>query len=630
MIDRFDGRALLDFIRDSSTRRPQVAEKTEEEEELEEFVSFERYRDLIKHRRRGCRIPWNGKQDVMIDRFDGRALLDFIRDSSTRRPQVAEKTEEEEELEEFVSFERYRDLIKHRRRGFTDEEGLQHVNQEMEAKISAYFGSHSKSHAAQPPASKGPYSQVGFSYDGDEKEETQDLDGDEDDDDEEDYYEEDFNSDDSNDELMESIAKEFGVKRYGWLVYMDKKAKEEQRRQKEVIKGDPSIKKLSRKERRKVSQMEREKEREAARINGTRVLHHDPYRESRRSPTYEAYSRSRRSRSKSRSYSPSQSRRHAHGSHSDDLHRGKDRAPKIEYITEFGGFDDGDEPKLEGYSPPPSPSSHTDALNRPSSGRILEALHVDPASGVSLDKEKNAKLLKPPTSTSSALAKLSKTTSSGSLSKQQGEKKETPQERLKRIMSSQLNKQIKKDTAIEIAKKREQERQRLKKLAETSRVSRYRRRSHSRSYSRSPPRPSPMYKWHLLPEIFLLFWMSPKLMVKIRLCDSFLFTFFMFSVAEDTDAVGVQAGVGVLGNIDRLLTPSLALDLILRRVHVHPHTPIVLDLTPVHALLGEENGQGIENDFTLEYERVQADVFSWLSVVSPRVLGASSSQLGLS
>lgn len=85
---------------------------------------------------------------------------------------------------------------------------------------------------------------MGFSYDGDEKEETQDLDGDEDDD-EDDDYEEDFNSDDSNDELMESIAKEFGVKRYGWLLYMDKKAKEEERRQKEVIKGDPSIVRLS-------------------------------------------------------------------------------------------------------------------------------------------------------------------------------------------------------------------------------------------------------------------------------------------------------------------------------------------------------------------------------------------------
>ena len=27
------------------------------------------------------------------------------------------------------------------------------------------------------------------------------------------------------------IAKEYGVKRYGWLVYMDKKAKEEEKRQ---------------------------------------------------------------------------------------------------------------------------------------------------------------------------------------------------------------------------------------------------------------------------------------------------------------------------------------------------------------------------------------------------------------
>lgn len=55
-------------------------------------------------------------------------------------------------------------------------------------------------------------------------------------------------------------------------------------------------------------------------------------------------------------------------------------------------------------------------------------------------------------------------------------------------MNKQLNKQIKKDTAAEQAKKREQERQRQEKLAETSRLSRYRRRSCSRSYSRSPPR----------------------------------------------------------------------------------------------------------------------------------------------
>lgn len=50
---RFDGRALLDFIRETGSRRAQ--KKSEEEEELEEFVNFERYRDLIKHRHRGCR-----------------------------------------------------------------------------------------------------------------------------------------------------------------------------------------------------------------------------------------------------------------------------------------------------------------------------------------------------------------------------------------------------------------------------------------------------------------------------------------------------------------------------------------------------------------------------------------------
>ncbi|PSR87980.1 SCO-spondin like [Actinidia chinensis var. chinensis] len=132
-----------------------------------------------------------------------------------------------------------------------------------------------------------------------------------------------------------------------------KKAKRRKGGKKKCSKGDPSIRKLSRKERKKASQIERQKEREAARVAGTHVLHQDPYRDSRRSPTYEAYSHSRRSRS--RSYSPSRSRHHARGVHSDDSHRNKSKASKIEYITEFGGSADGDEPKLEGFSPPPSP-----------------------------------------------------------------------------------------------------------------------------------------------------------------------------------------------------------------------------------------------------------------------------------
>lgn len=116
-------------------------------------------------------------------------------------------------------------------------------------------------------------------------------------------------------------------------------------------------------------------------------------RESRRSPTYEAYRRSRRLavvtvceviffllhedgilvvthlsvlvfiRSRSRSYSPSYARRHSRGGYSDEAHRSRPRTPKIEYITEFGGSGDRDTPKLEGYSPPASPSQ-ADVLSR--------------------------------------------------------------------------------------------------------------------------------------------------------------------------------------------------------------------------------------------------------------------------
>ncbi|XP_020587524.1 CLK4-associating serine/arginine rich protein isoform X4 [Phalaenopsis equestris] len=429
-------------------------------------------------------IPWNGKQDILIDRFDGRALLDYIRDSSSRPFRAQEKSEEEEELEEFVNFERYWDLIKHRRRGYTDEEALHHVVEELEAKSTPSF-TLERTHSSQPTASKGSYSQVGFSYNKTEGyEEPNGIDSDEDDeDDEDDDDEKDVSSDESNDEGMELIAKEFGIKRYNWLVYMDKKTKEEEKRQKEVIRGDPSIRKLSRKERRKVSQMEREKEREAARILG-RAPYHDPYRESRRSPTYEAYPYSRRSRSRSRS--PSYSRRHDRGVHSDDSHhRSKPKPPKIEYITEFGGPPDTNDRKVGAVSPPSSPLKD-DSLNRSSGNRILEALHVDPASALSLENDKNPKISRNVSTT--GIAKLTKAAPGGSLKAEQIEKKETPQERLKRIMNKQLNKQIKKDSAAEMAKKREQERQRLEKLAETNRLSRHRRRSHSRSRSRSRSR----------------------------------------------------------------------------------------------------------------------------------------------
>lgn len=47
-------------------------------------------------------IPMNGQHDNLIDRFDGRALLDFYRDPVNR--QVSSKTEDDLELEEVRNF----------------------------------------------------------------------------------------------------------------------------------------------------------------------------------------------------------------------------------------------------------------------------------------------------------------------------------------------------------------------------------------------------------------------------------------------------------------------------------------------------------------------------------------------
>ncbi|KAJ6916274.1 hypothetical protein NC652_018847 [Populus alba x Populus x berolinensis] len=73
----------------------------------------------------------------------------------------------------------------------------------------------------------------------------------------------------ANDEGMETIAKEFGVEKVGLALFTwIKRQKKNRKDRMKLSKGDPA----------NSSQIEREREREAARITGTRVLHQDPYR----------------------------------------------------------------------------------------------------------------------------------------------------------------------------------------------------------------------------------------------------------------------------------------------------------------------------------------------------------------
>ena len=45
-------------------------------------------------------LPWNGNADNLIDRFDGRALLDFYVEPDPSAAGRRKRSEEEEELDE--------------------------------------------------------------------------------------------------------------------------------------------------------------------------------------------------------------------------------------------------------------------------------------------------------------------------------------------------------------------------------------------------------------------------------------------------------------------------------------------------------------------------------------------------
>eukprot|EP00850_Spirogloea_muscicola_P009403 SM000052S17795 [mRNA] locus=s52:680207:684370:- [translate_table: standard] len=505
-------------------------------------------------------IPWNDKPDNLIDRFDGRALLDFIREYDSSKRPVREPTDEEEELEDRVNFERYRDLVKLKRKGLTDIESLAEVEQELAARAAAPVAAERPKQKAESTAGKGTYGQVAFSYGKAGNQANEESDDTDEDDDDEEADEEELSSEDSEDEKIEQIGQEHGIESYNRLVFLERKAKEEEKKQKEQALGDPSTRKLSRKERRKLARQGKDSHYDVAR----RPV--DLPRERRGSPTYEAYPRYQRERSRSRSPLPSRRERREHepskdrerekGKMSKDQEGDPGTSTKIEFITTFdiGGG------KSSALPPPSSPTrarpeatslstrsehwplsdqprqhrnelfAHDDAEpgatshrepqlqsmevfrwvlqcvqgaeaspltrswlsmlgSRPGGGPILEALRVDPAATStppippsSLErrgKEGKSSI----SSTSAALAKLSKTPTAIGQSKGQAGKKETPQERLKRIMSNQLNKQIKKDVASEEAKRRSAEELKRAKLEESRRAGHSYHRARSRSWS---------------------------------------------------------------------------------------------------------------------------------------------------
>lgn len=51
-------------------------------------------------------MPWQGNQDILIDRFDVRAHLDFIPETKTKKEEEEVSTQEDR----LINYERYRIL----------------------------------------------------------------------------------------------------------------------------------------------------------------------------------------------------------------------------------------------------------------------------------------------------------------------------------------------------------------------------------------------------------------------------------------------------------------------------------------------------------------------------------------
>lgn len=132
----------------------------------EQYHSIERMEGLI---------PWQGGaggEENLIDRFDCRAMLDmYVPPRSTvRKP----KTDEEEELDEMVNFESYRDLIPLAQKRLADEQGIleaekQNVTIRAAARTAATASAgviDRPSMPADSPAFPASLGAVGFQYGG--------------------------------------------------------------------------------------------------------------------------------------------------------------------------------------------------------------------------------------------------------------------------------------------------------------------------------------------------------------------------------------------------------------------------------------------------------------------------------
>ncbi|CAI5514929.1 unnamed protein product [Closterium sp. Naga37s-1] len=208
-------------------------------------------------------------------RYDGRAMLDFIRECDPHRHGARELTEQQEEEEEACNFERYRDLVRLGWDAKTEEEGLQQVEREMEARAHAQLKANrpklpaaaTPASAATPAAGKGAYANMPFSY-GSSDINAGDCNEDEEEEDEEDEEEEGEGDGGEGGDVEEygwmspggrqrlaDMAERYGIEEYGRHMDLAVSALEKEKRLRQMAGNDS---RPSRKERKKLARQGKE------------------------------------------------------------------------------------------------------------------------------------------------------------------------------------------------------------------------------------------------------------------------------------------------------------------------------------------------------------------------------------
>jgi len=444
-------------------------------------------------------MPWKGKSDLMVDRFDGRALIDII-------PSVPKlklyMTDEEKELEDALNYHRFSVLIENEVNKVNEKEWIKEVAEKLEVKevilptekeIQELM---SAPDFKKPQAAAGEYSSVGFSYGSDEEEE-------------EEYERPEIKSEmvaaqgpeqeelgqEEKMEKLEIYAKKYGV--YSFFKHREEEEREEEMRQAEARDREEKKgqKKLSRRERRSRKRRRRSKIAMGQLWGGPAYERHRHDR--RGSPTYDDYSPQSASSKKRKSKSQSKSPR-------------RSKTPEKQFITEFQIQDVSEKGTTEDGQFAPSSPTKKKKVAKEEGENIMEAIgqeEMNLLARTSLDRRTFAqkidqiynrhiykgarvqeeKMLKrgPPPNKGNAVQRLK---AAKKKKKKPKVEKLTPQERLKRRMRQQLNKQIKTDKKEERIKRKQKLKERRAMLGATGPPRSGRKRRRTRSYSRSRSR----------------------------------------------------------------------------------------------------------------------------------------------